>query len=211
MVHFDCNLIKEHPNILGLRTSNSSILLNNELLINKSTLFLKLKKNYNKKRISSQTKKKEINKNNYNPFPMSISSFSSSSQVDCTISSNRLSHQLVQVGLSSTIAVFCLCLEPINILLNLCIVLTFIFWPDFRQQPADLIFGISVSQLFQSLISLITAAHFISDETIDDGGIMCKILGVVNVISGVSESAYSISFCCYVVLRIRLEGRKGFL
>jgi hypothetical protein len=135
---------------------------------------------------------------------MSLSSFSSSSsQVDCTISSNRLSHQLTQVGLSSTIAVFCLCLEPINILLNLCIVLTFIFWPDFRQQPADLIFGISMSQLFQSLISLITAAHFISDETIDGGGIICKILGVVNVISGVSESAYSISFCCYVVLRIR--------
>lgn len=133
------------------------------------------------------------------------------SDVDCNLSTSSLSYKLDETKLSLFQAIFFISLEPLNIILNLFLIITFAFWKEFRKQPADLILGISLSQMLTSLTSFVSGILALTNHNLRSFDTLCQLIGSFKVLAGVTESAYNISFCIYLVLRIRFLFKNTYI
>lgn len=129
--------------------------------------------------------------------------FDTSYDIDCELSPRELSTKFNHIDIPLELSIFYVAIEPINILLNALIIITFLIWKQFRSQPADIIVAISFSQLLQSLSSFITGILSLNDIRVKSKGSVCQFLGVLGLGGGILESAYSLCFCIYLIIRIR--------
>jgi len=108
------------------------------------------------------------------------------------------------ISLSETDALLIFSVEPITIILNLFVILTYIIIKDMRSPPADLIVAIAFTDLFQSSLLISNSVFsFTQVQPPQNQGLFCQITGYFQVIFSYNEILYNMSFAIFLILKVK--------